>query len=384
MGYSRFYYLKKAYALYPGVVTPVSAPFLRDHYARRRAARGVPRALLDAAVGLGFHLWIPWRARSVQRRFGLDAEWRRRAAAIAHARFADPNDLALFRIERADELDGYMRRFEDAAINKLLNPLGWTDHCALADKRRFAERCAATGLPHPETLAVLDGGTVSLLAGLAGRAVVAKPTDGEGGDGVRLLGPVCDGDELKRRIAQEHGWGRSPVLFQPQVETHPALAGIALGALPTVRIVTILDEAGQPEPVSATFRCASDPAARVDNMKAGGLIAAVDLSEGRLGVACKGYAGGDYPVHPVTGEAIAGRVLPDWPEAKALAARAHAAAFQDYAIVGWDVALTPDGPLLIEANGKPGVLMPQRAARRGLGGTRYGALISHQLANASQ
>jgi hypothetical protein len=185
---------------------------------------------------------------------------------------------------------------------------------------------------------------------------------------------ICDSRSRDGRT------GRARIVVQPHIETHPDLAGVALGALPTVRIVTILDEAGVPEPVSATFRCPSDPAASVDNMKAGGLIVTVALDDGRLGIACKGYGGGDYPLHPVTGEPIEGRLLPDWAAAKALVVKAHAAAFMEYVIIGWDVALTPDGPILIEANGKPGVLMPQRAARRGLADTRYGTLISHHLA----
>jgi hypothetical protein len=36
--------------------------------------------------------------------------------------------------------------------------------------------------------------------------------------------------------------------------------------------------------------------------------------------------------------------------------------------------------VLIEGNGKPGVLMPQRAARCGLAQGRYGALLAHHLA----
>jgi hypothetical protein len=147
-----------------------------------------------------------------------------------------------------------------------------------------------------------------------------------------------------------------------------------------VRVVTILDEAGRPEAVSATFRFASVPEAAVDNMKAGGLIAAVDLATGALGPACKGYGGEDHAVHPATGAAIVGRVLPDWAAVTALARRAHAAAFADYVLIGWDIAMAPEGPLLIEGNGKPGVLMPQRAARRGLGEGRYGALLAHHLA----
>jgi hypothetical protein len=376
MGYDSFYFLKKAYGIYPGVVTPISARCLEAHYARRRMRRGPARAALDALVGLAFRAWVPWRARKVQRKFGLGDTWRERAVDIALARFADPNDLALYRIESAGELDDYIRRFEDAALNKRINPLGWTRHCVLADKVRFQARCAAASLPCPQTVAVVRDGRVDLRAELAGRDLVLKPADGEGGDGVVILERVADAADLAARVPR----GRGVFLVQAKVLTHPALRDLALNALPTVRIVTMLDETGGAEVVSATLRFASVRGARVDNMKAGGLIAAVDLPLGVLGVACKGYGGGDHAVHPVTGAAIAGRMLPDWPAAKGLVRRAHVEAFADYALIGWDVALAPDGPVLIEGNGKPGVLMPQRAARKGLGAGRYGQLLAYHLA----
>lgn len=375
-GYDRLYFLKKAWPLYPGITRPVSAGFLAAHYHRRSAERGPLRTVADALTGIAFRAWIPWRAAKVQRKFGLDAAWRKRAIAIARARFADPNDIALFRICSPDQLDLYIRRFEDAALNKQVNPRGWTTDCALADKRLFAERCREAGLPHAETIAVADRGDVRILSDPAGRTVVAKPAQGEGGDGVQMLGAVPDEEKLIGRLRTMRG----AVLVQPLISVHPDLMYLALNALPTVRIVTILDEADVPEVVSATFRCASKPEARVDNMKAGGLISAVDLADGTLGTACYGYGGGDHEVHPRTGARITGRPLPDWDKAKALVIRAHQDAFADYVIVGWDVALTPDGPILIEGNGKPGVLMPQRAARQGLGAGRYGLLYAHHLA----
>jgi len=118
-------------------------------------------------------------------------------------------------------------------------------------------------------------------------------------------------------------------------------------------------------------------------MKAGGLIVPVELEDGRLGRACFGYGGQDHDIHPASGAPIAGRTLPHWEEAAALVTGAHGTAFADYVLIGWDVAITADGPLLIEGNGKPGVLMPQRAARRGLGEGRYGVLLAHHLATKS-
>lgn len=184
MGYDRIYFLKKAFALWPGVVRPVSGEFLAAHYARRGATRGPARAAVDAVVGLAFLAWIPWRARDVARRFGLQADWRRRAIHIARARFADPQDLALFGVETAEAMDSYIRRFEDAGLNRILNPLGWSGACALADKVVFAARCANAALPQPETVALAGGGRINVLTDPAGRELVAKPVDGEGGDGV--------------------------------------------------------------------------------------------------------------------------------------------------------------------------------------------------------
>lgn len=382
MGYDWYYYFKKAYALYPGVIRPVSATVLEDHYLRRRRARGMPRMLLDGVTGLLFHLWIPWRAWRVQRRFGHDRAWRHRASAVAHATFADPQDIALFRIEAESAMRNYLRRYEDAALNKLINPRGWTNECALADKRRFAERCASAGLPHARTVAVQVQGAFQLFEDPAGRELVAKPADGEGGSGVCMLGAMSDAEALRSHPALRAAY-RGTIVIQPRIHVHSALRDVALQALPTVRIVTMRNEQGIPEVVSATFRCPTDPQARVDNMKAGGLIAAVSLDSGRLGIACRGYGGGDHTHHPVTGAAIRDRVLPDWQAACALVVQAHAAPFSDYVLIGWDVALTQEGPLLIEGNGKPGVLMPQRAARAGLAQGRYGALLAHHLAALS-
>lgn len=377
-----WYRAKKLYSIYPGVVTPVSGGFLAAHYAARRRARSMPRAAIDAIVGAGFLAWIPLRARVVQRRYGLDEEWRRRSVRIARTRFADPNDLALFRITEAAQLDGYIRRFEDAALNKRINPKAWTAACVLADKIRFYERCATHGLRHPAVIATIVRGKIEVLDMPAGRPLLLKPARGEGGRGVRILdGPAPDDPAALAAWLDRHCGGLGGAwLVQTRILPHEALRDVALKALPTARITTVLDQTGRAEVVNAVLRIPSDPAVAVDNMKAGGLLCPVDLTNGSLGIACKGYGGGDYTTHPVTGASLPGRTLPDWAAAKALVSDAHICAFADYALIGWDVGFAPDGPVLIEGNGKPGVLMPQRAGRSGLGAQRYGELLARQLA----
>jgi hypothetical protein len=186
---------------------------------------------------------------------------------------------------------------------------------------------------------VIDG-KIEILADPADRPLIVKPTHGEGGDGLRMLGPISDRPGLAARLRGT----RQDCLVQPLVTVHPALADIALGALPTVRIVTMLDENGAPELVSATFRCASDPRARVDNMKAGGLIVPVALEDGRLGRACFGYGGRTMTSTPPRARRSWAGPLPGWDSATALAIGAHQDAFADYILIGWDVALTARGP----------------------------------------
>ncbi|WP_380927305.1 sugar-transfer associated ATP-grasp domain-containing protein [Sphingomonas arantia] len=379
-----WYRAKKAFPLFPGMRTPVSGHFLAAHYAHRARTRGPLRAALDLLTGAAFHAWIPLRARAVRKRYGLDARWTAKATAIAHATFADPNDIALFRIDLADQLDGYIRRFEDADLNRHINPLAWAPGCVLADKIAFYARCAAHDLRHPAVVAAIVDGKVTVQASPAGHPLLLKPARGEGGAGVAFVdGAPDDTTELAAWLHTHFGKRRHAWLLQHRIIPHAALNQLALNALPTARMTTILDERGVPELASAVLRVPSDPAAMVDNMKAGGLLSPIDIDDGTLGLACKGYGGGDYPLHPVTGVAIPGLGLPDWAAARALVADAHARAFADYALIGWDVGFAADGPILIEGNGKPGVLMPQRASRRGLGEGRYGILLAHHLARAA-
>ena len=115
------YYAKKAFALFPGGAEAASAPAFAAHYERRRRSRSPARAMLDRGIARGFAAWLPSRTFAVARKYGMDAQWERQALAIARERFVDPNDIALFRIERPEELDHYIRRFEDAGFNKIEN-----------------------------------------------------------------------------------------------------------------------------------------------------------------------------------------------------------------------------------------------------------------------
>ncbi len=127
----------------------------------------------------------------------------------------------------------------------------------------------------------------------------------------------------------------------------------------------------------------------VDNYALGGLASPVDR-DGILGpAAAKPLPQAMVRVeqHPITGHRFVGTQLPFWPEAVRVALAAHAA-FPEYPSIGWDVAIAPDGPTLIEGNAGWCVRFAQHALGRPLGATRlsdcYLSWAEHAARNGSK
>jgi hypothetical protein len=97
------------------------------------------------------------------------------------------------------------------------------------------------------------------------------------------------------------------------------------------------------------------------------MVAEVDVDTGRL-VKCRRGSGLNsewVEKHPTSGLTFSGYQIPHWAETKALAARAHDL-FPEFGVFGWDVAVTPEGPLIIECNANPFHALYQIATGRGI------------------
>ena len=85
----------------------------------------------------------------------------------------------------------------------------------------------------------------------------------------------------------------------------------------------------------------------------GNLLGDVRLDTGTLSRVVGRHASGfglqDYPEHPTTGVPCEGFALPGWDEACRIALTA-ARKFLPLRTIGWDIALTGNGPVVIEGN----------------------------------
>jgi hypothetical protein len=259
----------------------------------------------------------------------------------------------------------------------------------LNDKAEFAEFCSAKGIACVETLMVIDGSVSG--DKLPDRDLFIKRNKGRGGRGAERWdrvapnafkapgGETLSGSKLASRLAAKSRI--SVLIVQPRLIAHSALNELTTGALPTVRVVTCLDERGEPELIGAVFRMAIGGNVTVDNLHAGGIAAAVDLESGCLSRATN--LGSDARLgwlshHPDTGAQVQGRALPLWGQTKDLAVAAHEL-FNDRVVIGWDIAILEDGPILVEGNGNPDMDIIQRFMPTGLRAQRFGELLNHHL-----
>lgn len=102
----------------------------------------------------------------------------------------------------------------------------------------------------------------------------------------------------------------------------------------------------------------------------GNIVAPVDLVDGTIGPALMSKSS-DWPQmtivthHPDTNALITGLTIPFWFETLTLAMEAQKCTPQ-LPTIGWDIAVTDQGPIILEANTIYGVLLLQVAHQRGI------------------
>jgi hypothetical protein len=145
-----------------------------------------------------------------------------------------------------------------------------------------------------------------------------------------------------------------PLIVEEGLEQHPKQSALYPHAVNTIRALTMIDvnDGHRPFIAMAVQRIGTDRSQPADNWSRGGLSAQVDLDTGQLGRATR-LPDRDtvewFDAHPDTGAPITGVEVPYWSEIRDLVLHsARVLSFMEY--IGWDIVVTPDGPVVLEAN----------------------------------
>lgn len=154
-------------------------------------------------------------------------------------------------------------------------------------------------------------------------------------------------------------------IVEEYIIQHPAFMKLSPSAVNTVRIFTQLDVNDDVEILGCRLRISVN--SDVDNMAAGNIAAPIEENTGVIyeSAVYSDITRPDEPVHPITGVPIIGFQIPFWEETIELVKGAAKLHPQNRSI-GWDIAMTADGPDLIEGNHDWCKLVWQLPVRQGL------------------
>jgi hypothetical protein len=344
--------------------------------------------------------WFPSIAPRVRAKFGIGLWQQFRdlcVVALRHGLDAQVYYMfELYRPERRARTSGYLTRYE--MKNGLYKVLTWQvsktkRRIMLGDKLGMARICEENGIPTVPVLMVAEGDRLEYRcerpAGFQ-RDLFLKPRQSKGSRGTEVIrysggqyisetGATLDYDGVIALIARRAK--DTPILVQPWITNHPGLADLAEQALMRMRVITCLDEGGNPVITHAVLSnlCKLETSWPTDIE----LGAAVDLETGALGMVTGDKAAMwlDWSEdHPITHAQVLGRIVPCWNEIRSIAIKAHAAC-RDRLLVGWDIAVGPDGAVLLEGNSYPDVDFLQRSHQCAIGDSPLGPLLYARLAD---
>ena len=197
-----------------------------------------------------------------------------------------------------------------------------------------------------------------LLAETRSQSIFVKPIEGEEGvNSFRFDEPEITAENCVDlfRLMETVSF-----IFQETIKQHPILNSIYPHSINSLRVHSFFDqEKNDYEIVSVMMRIGRKGAV-VDNCGVGGLYIAVDLENWTLGKFAQTYlsrGGHRFTAHPDTGHVFAGTKLPFREESLDLVKAAAPLFTSDF--IGWDVALTESGPVILEGNENPHLGMAQ-------------------------
>jgi hypothetical protein len=217
--------------------------------------------------------------------------------------------------------------------------------------------------------------------------IVLKPMSGSWGVGIQFISRN-ELDKLGDLVSSQKG----DFIIEQHLRQHPELDNINPYSVNSIRIISFLCADGTVKFLGAMLRTSSSTLP-VDNFTMGGIVIGIEMSTGKLNK--EGFVKFFYSQainemkttssfksinqffetlreknllrpgkillrHPVTQTEFIGFQIPYWEEIKKITIKAQKI-FHHIKSVGWDIAITPEGPVIIEANQNWGTIGFQAA-----------------------
>lgn len=185
-----------------------------------------------------------------------------------------------------------------------------------------------------------------------------KPLDGHGGLGCQKITYHQNGlyttgstgikyDKANLILLLKQQAINNTYILQPFLQNRDEINRLTNGNLATCRITTYKDSRQGIDVLFAIFMMPVDDSVTSNT---NGIHSLVDLKTGVLSPA-RNMSDPFYPIeyHPQGGGKISGTTLPNWAEAQKLCRNAHRI-LNEFPIIGWDIAFTTNGVILVEGN----------------------------------
>lgn len=173
---------------------------------------------------------------------------------------------------------------------------------------------------------------------------ICKPLGGAQGQGIAIVdGRVPTFRELADNLKGDY-------ILEAYIDQHEALDQYYDKAINCIRVVTICKD-GKVTPIVANITYSTGH--KVANASFGGITCLVDVQTGEVTTPGGAYGHILSDTHPCTGIPLQGFVIPHWNDVLEMVDDL-ARRIPQVGYVGWDIAISKDGPVVIEGNTSPG------------------------------
>lgn len=185
---------------------------------------------------------------------------------------------------------------------------------------------------------------------------VFKPIDGMGEHGIRIsyLKDEFEDSEELRDFCKENN-----IIVEERIQQHEDLQKIFPNSVNTIRILTLKCRV-----IGAAIRMGRG-SSEVDNASSGGIFAEVNIKNGVVVGSAMDQKGIKFMNHPTTNTMIPGTVIPYWSQCVEMV-QEGSKLVSDTWLIGWDIAITQQGPTIVETNTAPGIWLIEAPNKHGL------------------